>query len=142
MITGPSAFVRITRTQLAVAGVAFAIIVLSFWYLLRSPLPALNDISRIEYVSSTGKHEIADKHWPAIWESLLPARRDSSPAKWIVMGDLDITLKNGNSYHISLFSVEGVGAFAAGTNFESRTYYRGGNSKQLKQSLDQAIITP
>lgn len=96
----------------------------------------------MEFSSTNGKYEVAKEHWPDIWKAMSPASQDWFPSKWVVMGDLNLTLKRGGRYRISLYSVKGTGAFSAGTTFESRTYYRGGNSDQLKQALERAKPTP
>ena len=96
----------------------------------------------MEFSSASGKYEVAKEHWPAVWQAMLPASRDWFPSKWVVVGGLKLTLKNGGGYIISLYSVPDTGAFSAGTTFEGRTYYRGGNSKQLMQALERAKPTP
>ena len=78
------------------------------------------------------------EHWPAIWQAMSPASRDWSPSKWIVMGDLLVTLKDGGTTTISLYQTSGKGAYS----FGSFSYYRGGNSDQLKQALERAKPTP
>lgn len=76
-----------------------------------------------------------------ILSALSPATYDRFPAKWQILGDLEIRTNDGKSLSIGLFDVESssLGAFAAGPDFESRTYYRGGNSQRLKSTLESVL---
>jgi hypothetical protein len=58
----------------------------------------------------------------------------------VILGQLDMRLKNGGPYFIMLASLrqrEG-GAFAAGEAFDRRVYFRGGDSTKLKEALGAA----
>jgi hypothetical protein len=76
-----------------------------------------------------------------ILAALSPSTRDRFPSKWEIMGKLDIKTISGNSIYVMLFDLgdDSVGAFAAGPTFESRRYYRGGNSAQLRIALEKAL---
>jgi hypothetical protein len=76
-----------------------------------------------------------------ILAALSPSTYDRFPSKWEIMGELDIKTISGNSIHVELYDLgdDPVGAFAAGPTFESRTYYRGGNSGQLRIALEKAL---
>jgi hypothetical protein len=79
---------------------------------------------------------VPKEHWQPIYDNVVPADVDPAPAKWEWMGELTISLNNGESRMVFLFNLDGPkGAFAAGTNWKHRQYYRGGNSAQLKQAL-------
>lgn len=60
---------------------------------------------------------------------------------WVILGQLDMTLKNGCPFFVMLASLrqgEG-GAFAAGETMERRVYYRGGgDSTGLREALRAA----
>ncbi|MBS0264587.1 MAG: hypothetical protein JSS02_21815 [Planctomycetes bacterium] len=112
----------------------------------RLPLPDINDVQSMEadfYDSDKQAlvtFQVPAAHWQPIFSSLLPARRDSNPAKWESLGDLRIKLARGGSLHVSLYSVsDGLGAFSAGPSFETGIYYRGGNSRDLEQTLADAL---
>ena len=64
---------------------------------------------------------------PDILAALTPSERDSWPCKWMVLADLDLRTKGGQSCYVGLYSLrdEPVGAFSAGPSFEERVYYRG-----------------
>jgi hypothetical protein len=119
-------------------GICVVVIVTAFWYLMSSPLPSLKYVVKMTYTQAGQTWEVGPEHWPAIWKELLPARPDPFPSKWVVMGDLHLSMKAGDSYRITLYRVEGTGAFSAGTDWENRKYYRGGNSEQLRQVIERA----
>ena len=131
-------------------GVALLIMVGGAWQVVRSretgpPLPDLPDVRNIQasYFDREKETKVTfqapREHWHAIFSALLPARRDRSPAKWAGLGDLQLTLSNGDSYQVSLYSLgEETGAFSSGPTFERRVYYRGGNSTALEQALAEA----
>jgi hypothetical protein len=71
---------------------------------------------------------------------MLPAKKDNHPMKWMGFGHLDLKLKSRGAFRIDLFSSgEDVGAFSAGPTFESRIYYRGGDSTELEQAIAVAL---
>ena len=83
--------------------------------------------------------EVPAAHWQSILSSLLPAKEDPDPAKWVGLGELQIKLAGGDSFLISLFSLsENPGAFSSGPTWEQRTYYRGGSTAGLERALAEA----
>ena len=77
--------------------------------------------------------------WPRILNALTPSQRDHSPAKWKVLGELEITTQRGDRIQVNLYaSGERIGAFSAGPDWDSREYYRGGDTAQLTQALADA----
>jgi hypothetical protein len=115
----------------------------------QQPLPQLSEIQRIDaqvYDPKSGKDldfEVPQSHWEAIFAAMLPARKDEHAAKWVGLGDLNLKLKNAKSFYIGLYSVKyrpgDLGAFSAGPTFESRIYYRGGNSSALEKAVADAF---
>jgi hypothetical protein len=112
----------------------------------RSPLPNIDEIDHVvASVYSTELHHMVDfqvpeEYLPRIWAALQPAKPDPRPAKWIVLGDLAITKKDGAAYYVGLYKLpKSLGAFSAGPTFERRDYYRGGNSKELEKALNEAF---
>jgi hypothetical protein len=109
------------------------------------PDPAqIASIQVIEY-SPVGENEqggylIAPEYWKPILDALSPAKRDHSPAAWQVLGSLAIELKNGRSFHLSLYELSDSppGAFSAGPTNKDRVYYRGGDSKRLREAMQAA----
>ena len=133
-------------------GVALvAVISIAVGSILRShnaqlPVPDIKDIQSMEadfYDTDRQANvtfQVPAAHWQPIFSSLLPARRDSEPAKWESLGDLQIKLAGGDSFYVSLYSVsDGLGAFSSGPNFDQRVYYRGGSSASLKRALVTAF---
>jgi hypothetical protein len=130
--------------------VAFTIIAV-FVVFLRSQKswPVVPDVSEIESMEATFydagsgsdvKFSVAAANWQPILSSLLPATRDSDPAKWVSLGELQIKLTGGRAYLISLYSVsDGPGAFSSGPSFEQRTYYRGGSIANVERALTLAF---
>ncbi len=111
-----------------------------------NPLPLTDDIEGIEYrdpaTKERAKFTVPREHWDKIFATLQPARRDNFPAKWVIIGELQIACKGGRSFHVSLFDLRDgrPGAFAAGETHEKRVYYRGGDSVRLKEALRAAGI--
>ena len=116
------------------------------WFVMpRRPLP---DVSEIDQVRATVflpeqrvpiKFEIPKDFLPRIWAAVQPAKRDPVPAKWVVLGDLTVTSKDGRQLQIFLFKTgHRPGAFAVGPTWEDRDYYRGGDSAALEKALEEA----
>src|SRR6185436_18909014 len=78
----------------AVVLIAIAVVVFLKLRNAHPPLPDIEDIQSIEAnFYDTGRHakitfQVPAAHWHPIFSSLLPARRDSDPAKWVGLGDL------------------------------------------------------
>jgi hypothetical protein len=114
-------------------------------YYLWPPLPAVTDIKSIQvtfFLEGKGKDvrfDLPQQYWKSLWNTLLPSRKDWLAANWLIFGDLDIKLKNGDNFRVTLYwPSEGAGAFSAGPTFESRSYYRGGNSEKMIEVINQA----
>ena len=134
----PNGFERLTPRQLDELGVAVK---------PSPPLPPADDIDRIVARFHHAKLDrdvrfiVPPDHWRPILAALVPARKDENPAKWIAMGSLQIVRKDGSSWSVSLFGVDGpLGAFAAGRNRKERVYYRGGQTDALKEALTEAFV--
>ena len=110
------------------------------------PFPEAAEIERIEAsvidpVSNKHvKFEVPRSHWDAIFSAMLPSKEDAHPMKWAGFGHVDLNLKRGSAFRIDLFSSDAaVGAFSAGPTYESRIYYRGGDSTRLKEAIAGAL---
>jgi hypothetical protein len=60
-------------------------------------LPALSDIQSMEFSLDDGRpinFKVPESNWEAIFNCLRPARRDNSPKKWVVLGQLSIVRKS------------------------------------------------
>src|SRR5262245_59385004 len=68
------------------------------------PLPTVDEISEVKasyYDHDLGKEitfRVPEKTWDNTLEAMSPAERDLGPAKWQVLGDLEITLRNRRSF--------------------------------------------
>ncbi|HQR08979.1 MAG TPA: hypothetical protein PLN21_19310 [Gemmatales bacterium] len=123
--------------------ICIGMIASSLNFLMWQPLPAVSDIEGIQAnFSKDGKRVslgLPSQYWKSLWYTLLPARYDWNPAGWMIFGRLEIKLKDGSAYRVDLYNLgEGAGAFSAGPTFESRSYYRGGNSSKMIEVLSQA----
>jgi hypothetical protein len=89
---------------------------------------------------------VPDAHVPKILSALAQAERDSSPAKWVVAGHLDLECKDGNTYRIDLYwSHKPVGAFSVHRRDGPRNpgyfvsnYFRGGSDQALREAITAA----
>ncbi|MCH8829811.1 MAG: hypothetical protein IID45_09565 [Planctomycetes bacterium] len=80
------------------------------------------------------RFDVPRDHWNAILAGLSTARFDFDPAKWEMMGTLDITRKEeGDSVRVTLYFARGDGAFKI-----DGQYYRGGKSKELETAIRKA----
>lgn len=129
---------------LAVAIVA--VVVLLQLRAARRPVPEAGEIRSMEatfYDRGTGSlvtFQAPAAHWQPILSSLLPAKEDRDPAKWVGLGELQFKLAGGYSFVISLYSLsESPGAFSSGPTWEQRTYYRGGSTARLERALAEAL---
>jgi hypothetical protein len=114
----------------------------------RPPLPALEDIGSIKikkfYDTTQRKEgdafEVSEDCWSEILAALSPYEKDQNPLAWKCLADMDISTKKGNVYQLWLFDLgnDPIGAFALVHGTENRTYYRGGNSIQLKEVIKNA----
>jgi hypothetical protein len=109
------------------------------------PLPKITDIESMKasYFDPAQKavvqFTVPQPHWSKIRDALAPARRDDNPARWKVLGDLEIKKKGSGQVHVSLYSTSAdAGAFAMAAAGKQRVYYRGGQSAKLKQALRAA----
>ena len=127
------------------------ILICGVWLFFRSrdtrpSLPDAADIRSLNAIlydrekDAKGAFQVPREHWNAILSALQPAQRDGNPAKWAGLGELEFKLASGGSYIVWLYSLDDSepGAFSAGPTFESRVYYRGGNSSDLERALAEA----
>jgi hypothetical protein len=129
--------------------VAVALVAALSYYLaaFEHPLPEAKEIQRMEARSvwldgqpDSVSFQVPQSHWAAILSSLLPARLDNDPAKWKSLGDLSLSLSNGGSFEISIFTIDGRRcAFAAGRTWEERVYYRGGSTAGAQKAMADAF---
>lgn len=113
---------------------------------VEDPLPAIADIREVtaSYFDSDVNQKISFNvpltQLPTVFAALEPAFLDTSPAKWVVLGQMDMILSNGRPFRIDFYDLEPTeqGAFAAGETFEQRIYYRGGSSQKLLDALRKA----
>ena len=86
----------------------------------------------------TTRFAVPPRYVDEIFAALKPSQFDKSPCKRQDLGILNIRTTDGRTIHVELFDADGLGAFAAGPTHQSRAYYRGGNSAQLRDVLRAA----
>ena len=104
-------------------------------------LPQASEIRAIKVVGDKGRTtDIPAEYSPAIVALFNSGSRDHDPAKWEGMGyDLAITTKTGKTINIFLFRTNGrKGAFAIGSSWEDRTYYRGSTDEAIATTIEKA----
>ena len=107
--------------------------------------PTVGDISEMnagcEFWDGHQSFAVPQDCWADILASLSPSERDRKPCHWMVLGDLQIRTKQGSTIRVDLYSLEDdmTGAFSAGPTFESREYFRGGNTRKLEAALAKAF---
>lgn len=83
--------------------------------------------------------EIPEKHWDAVLAALEPCEPDALPAAWVSLCDLSIRTKANRHYRMNLYWLDDArrGAFSVslGGRSPKKTYYRGGNSVQLRNAI-------
>ena len=109
------------------------------------PLPTDDEVERVVATVPVGdggkkvRFDLPAGYWARVRAALSPATRDRDPAKWVGLGSLDVTRRDGQIVHVALYrSPEPPGAFAAGPTFQDRVYYRGGDSDELLRVLVEA----
>ena len=115
----------------------------SWWREEVDPLPAVEEVrnTTLRYFDVDAHREIrievpAD-HLPSLFAAIRPASRDPQPSKWEVLGDLEMTLRDGRPFQVNFYALppDGPGAFSAGERYEKRVYYRGGTTPRLLDAL-------
>jgi hypothetical protein len=83
--------------------------------------------------------EIPEPHWDAVLAALTPCEPDPNPAGWVCLCDLDIDARGNRHYHVMLFWLQGAKAGAFRVSLDGHipesTYYRGGDSVQLRNAI-------
>jgi hypothetical protein len=119
--------------------------------------PALSEIARMTIgfidrdsagnTKTVPEFDVPEQCWDDIIKGLSPSQYDPHPAKWVVLGSMEIELKNGERRWVGLYDLstnpyrsdaEVIGAFSAGPDFKSRKYYLGGHTKTLKAAMKRA----
>jgi hypothetical protein len=90
--------------------------------------------------------ELPERHWDAVLAALLSCEPDASPKKWECLCDLEVRTAANHSYRVDAYWLDygGAGAFSVSVDgkFDERTYYRGGNSAQLRDAIIAAFDDP
>ncbi|MBX9789186.1 MAG: hypothetical protein K2Y37_09755 [Pirellulales bacterium] len=83
--------------------------------------------------------ELPRESWTALLGALGPSQRDYLPSKWQALGELEIQTVDGKTLQINLYDPgEGIGAFSAGPDWDSRRYYRGGDTRLVIEAITKA----
>jgi hypothetical protein len=128
---------RITMLAVAVTVVTLLVCVLGLW-MTRCPLSAVKaeDVGSIRVTLYTGpeksiKYTLERDLVPRLLAALTPSYYDWRPAAWVVLGMLDIELKDGSRLTVDLYdSHHDFAAFSI-----DRRYFRGGSNDDLKRLL-------
>jgi hypothetical protein len=108
----------------------------------RPPLPPLEGIVgiRLRDYYDKAQHKDTDfsvpqEYWGEILAALSPYEMDQHPADWKILACMDVSTKFGKKSSFLLFYLENesVGAF----KFRD-VYYRGGNSRELREVVVKA----
>jgi hypothetical protein len=83
--------------------------------------------------------EVSPEHFASILAAMRPCHKDAEPAKWVVFGETEMTLRGGRHYGIWLYlTYSQTGAFSAGPTYEHRIYYRGGTDEGIRAAIREA----
>ena len=111
-----------------------AVVAIGLWFLFVGDCD-LPDASQVVAMKANLGHGVLDvppSHFASILAALRPCRRDSHDLKWAALGELDMTLKDGSHFHISVdYTGEKEGAFSAGSGIR----YRGGTDKGFEAAM-------
>jgi hypothetical protein len=79
---------------------------------------------------------ISERDWPALIAGMTPSEYDPRPAAWPALAKVIIVGKDGKTISLCTYALEdyAVGAFS----ISDRAYYRGGNTKSLKNAMLKA----
>jgi hypothetical protein len=106
--------------------------------------PAVADISKVDagchFWHGYRTFDVPQDCLKDIFAALSPSERDHEPGAWIVLGNLTIQTRDGTTILVQLYSLEddATGAFSAGPTFETRKYFRGGNTHELEAAMAKA----
>lgn len=107
-------------------------------------LPLVQNIVRIHANSHDKKIEfdIPETYWQPILDAVAATKKDSHPAKWVLLRHLTISLDDGSTFLITVYETgKQYAAISAGKNHVSRIYYRGGSEPKLHGLLTEAQAT-
>jgi hypothetical protein len=100
------------------------------------------------YDSRRNQHvvfSVAPKDVPTMFTTLIPAIRDLTPKKWVVLGELEITCKDGRKIRVALYrTYDVIGAFSvnpedpSGNSMYGRRYFRGGMDNATEMAIKTA----
>ena len=104
------------------------------------PLPAIDRVARvgatIQFGHRVSTFEVPKEYWSRLWATMEPANRDNHAAKWVALGEMDVSTLNGDNFVVHLYTLsEPPGAFSVVPPVGKRVYYRGGDSDALKRVL-------
>jgi hypothetical protein len=73
-----------------------------------------------------------------ILDKLAGASKDHWPAKWVVMGELKLSCKDGREFELHLYyTFRGSGAFSVGP-YPKQKYYRGSTDSDFENAIRKA----
>ncbi len=86
-------------------------------------------------------YELKSEHWSNVIAALSPSQRDPHPAKWLLIGRLEIRKRDSSTVWVDVYDLPDrpAGAFSvSATRYGKRSYYRGGNTASLMEALQHA----
>lgn len=137
------------RRLVGIMVVVSAVVVCAVWYFTgfnfgyRFPSPgAIASMNAFLQGPESGKFVVPSEYYGPILSQLTPSMKDPAPAKWVMLGSLEIATKDGRSIDVGLYDLgESRCAFSAGPTWESRVYYMviAGHSDRLKVVMEDAM---
>jgi hypothetical protein len=120
------------------------------WSVQAVNLPEPSDVQSmtVDFFTATGKpgsFAVPSRHIPTVLTALSPATREWSPKKWEVLGQLQITCKDGKKMTVDLYrTYHAIGAFSVHLDDSSRNswlishYFRGGTDQAIESAIKTA----
>jgi hypothetical protein len=130
---------------------AVTMLVIYLWSVQAVNLPAPSEVQSmtVDFFMATGRpgnFAVPSKHIPTVLTALSPVTREWSPKKWEVLGQLQVTCKDGKKMTVDLYrTYHAIGAFSVHLDDGSRNsgfishYFRGGSDQAIEKAIETAV---
>ena len=116
------------------------------WSVEAAKLPIPSEVQsmtlRVYEAKEAESVSVASEDFPTVLNALGPARRDWSPAKWIGIGEITMTCKDGRKTTVDLYRTsDSIGAFSVHPDDRPRNssfvsnYFRGGTDNSIEDAI-------